>query len=49
MADTTVADHIMLKQRHWLLYYMRFIEHEVPKLTSESTERMPLNTVSQFG
>jgi small subunit ribosomal protein S35 len=41
--DTTVAGHIMLRQQRQLLYHMRLIEHEMPKLVGESTEHIPLN------
>lgn len=40
--DTTVAGHIVLRQRRELLYRMRLIEHEMPKLVGESTKRVPL-------
>lgn len=33
--DTTVAGHIMLRQHRQLLYHMRLIEHEMPKLVGE--------------
>jgi small subunit ribosomal protein S35 len=33
--DTTVAGHIVLRQRRQLLYHMRLIEHEMPKLVGE--------------
>jgi small subunit ribosomal protein S35 len=36
--DTTVAGHLMLRQHRQLLYHMRLIEHEVPKLVGESME-----------
>jgi len=32
--DTTVAGHIVLRQRRQLLYHMRLIEHEMPKLVA---------------
>jgi len=32
--DTTVAGHIMLRQRRQVLYRMRLIEHEMPKLVA---------------
>lgn len=32
--DTTVAGHILLRQQRQLLYYMRLIEHEMPKLVA---------------
>jgi len=32
--DTTVAGHIVLRQRRQLLYRMRLIEHEMPKLVA---------------
>jgi len=41
--DTTVAGHIMLRQQRQLLYHMRLIEHEMPKLVGESTKHLPSN------
>lgn len=32
--DTTVAGHLMLRQQRQLLYHMRLIEHEMPKLVA---------------
>ncbi|KAF9787238.1 mitochondrial ribosomal subunit protein-domain-containing protein [Thelephora terrestris] len=32
--DTTVAGHLMLRQHRQLLYHMRLIEHEIPKLVA---------------
>ena len=46
--DTTVAGHIMLRQQRQLLYHMRLIEHEMPKLVGESTERIYSNGFQQF-
>ena len=46
--DTTVAGHIMLRQQRQLLYHMRLIEHEMPKLVGEPTERIHLNGFQQF-
>jgi len=39
--DTTVAGHMLLRQQRQLLYRMRLIEHEMPKLVGESTEPIP--------
>jgi hypothetical protein len=36
--DTTVAGHIMLRQQRQLLYHMRLIEHEMPKLVGKPTD-----------
>ena len=33
--DTTVAGHLMFRQHRQLLYHMRLIEHEMPKLVGE--------------
>jgi small subunit ribosomal protein S35 len=30
--DTTVGGHLMLRQQRQLLYHLRLIEHEMPKL-----------------
>ena len=38
--DTTVADHVILRQRY-RLPYVWLIEHEVPKLAGGSTESAP--------
>ena len=46
--DTTVAGHIMLRQQRQLLYHMRLIEHEMPKLVGGSAERIPLNCFQRF-
>ena len=46
--DTTVAGHIMLRQQRQLLYHMRLIEHEMPKLVGEPTERIHPNDFQQF-
>jgi len=32
--DTTVAGHLMLQQQRQLLYHLRLIEHEMPKLVA---------------
>jgi small subunit ribosomal protein S35 len=32
--DTSVAGHLMLRQRRKILYHLRLIEHEMPKLVS---------------
>ena len=43
--DTTVAGHIVLRQRRQLLYRMRLIEHEMPKLVGECLRKsVPLNS-----
>lgn len=34
--DTTSAGHLMLRQKRQHLYYLRLIEHEMPKLVGES-------------
>ena len=44
--DTTVAGHIMLRQQRQLLYHMRLIEHEMPKLVGGSAEHMPFELLS---
>lgn len=36
--DTTVAGHLRLRQHRQVLYHMRLIEHEIPKLVGESTK-----------
>ena len=42
--DTTVAGHIVLRQQRQLLYHMRLIEHEMPKLVGECPQkRAPSN------
>lgn len=46
--DTTVAGHTVLRQRRELLYRMRLIEHEMPKLVCESAESAPLNGFQRF-
>jgi small subunit ribosomal protein S35 len=33
--DTTSAGHIVLREQRKLLYYLRLIEHEMPKLVGE--------------
>jgi len=45
--DTTVAGHIVLRQQRQLLYHMRLIEHEMPKLVGEPAKRMPSNGFQQ--
>jgi len=47
--DTTVGGHIVLRQRRQLLYHMRLIEHEMPKLVGECPRKSaPLNGFSGF-
>ena len=46
--DTTVAGHIMLRQQRQLLYHMRLIEHEMPKLVGGSTECIHSNGFLRF-
>ena len=46
--DTTVAGHIMLRQRRQVLYRMRLIEHEMPKLVGESMESTPTRDLQWF-
>ena len=47
--DTTVAGHIMLRQRRQLLYRMRLIEHEMPKLVGECAwKSAPSNGFQEF-
>lgn len=33
--DTSAAGHMVLQQQRKLLYYLRLIEHEMPKLVGE--------------
>lgn len=33
--DTTSAGHLMLREQRRVLYYLRLIEHEMPKLVGE--------------
>lgn len=33
--DTTAAGHLMLQQQRRMLYYLRLIEHELPRLVGE--------------
>lgn len=35
MDDATSAGHLLLQQQRQLLYYLRLIEHEMPKLVGE--------------
>lgn len=46
--DTTVAGHLMLRQQRQLLYHMRLIEHEMPKLVGESAECIFWSVCSSF-
>lgn len=46
--DTTVAGHILLRQHRQLLYRMRLIEHEMPKLVGESMESTPTSGCQWF-
>lgn len=46
--DTTVAGHILLRQHRQLLYRMRLIEHEMPKLVGESVESTFTNDLQWF-
>lgn len=43
--DTTSAGHLMLQQQRQVLYYLRLIEHEMPKLVGECTQ--PRFTISR--
>lgn len=35
--DTTAVGHLILAQQRRLLYYMRLIEHDMPKLAGKSS------------
>lgn len=47
--DTTVAGHIMLRQQRQLLYHMRLIEHEMPKLVGKPTDTHLGTALSSYG
>jgi small subunit ribosomal protein S35 len=40
--DTTSAGHLMLQGQRQVLYYLRLIEHEMPKLVGEALYHLAL-------
>lgn len=41
--DTASSGHLMLRQQRQVLYYLRLIEHEMPKLVGKATNRLSLS------